>query len=444
MKIDIVRTEGLGDSTYVVSHDGVALVVDPQRDIDRFQRVLNDSDSELRFVLETHLHNDYISGGRDLAKSLDAELVLPSGAAPVFRHRPAFHNEQLDGGSLAIRPIHTPGHTPEHMSYLIMIDGEEIAVFTGGSLLVGSAGRSDLLGFERADTLARLQYGSVNRLANLGDDVALYPTHGAGSFCITSGARSITSTIGEERATNPVLGYEDEDAFVVGQLSGLVPFPSYYAHMGPANVKGMDAVTTFSAATITAADWAEMDNGVSVVDARPKADFATGHLPGSMAVEMRKDFGTWVGWVLPFNAPVVLVMNPDQDAEEALRQLSRIGFDDLRGIISDLSEWDAELASYTLVNREEFTVAVAKGAQTLDVRAPNEREASHIADSSYCYVPDIAGYLPDALDTSRPLWVACETGFRANLAASILEADGYELRVLAGAGVTDVLADLSN
>ena len=146
MKIDIVRTEGLGDSTYVVSHDGVALGVDPQRDIDRFQRVLNDSDSELRFVLETHLHNDYISGGRDLAKSLDAELVLPSGAAPVFRHRPAFHNEQLNGGSLTIRPIHTPGHTPEHMSYLIMIDGEEIAVFTGGSLLVGSAGRSDLLG----------------------------------------------------------------------------------------------------------------------------------------------------------------------------------------------------------------------------------------------------------------------------------------------------------
>jgi glyoxylase-like metal-dependent hydrolase (beta-lactamase superfamily II)/rhodanese-related sulfurtransferase len=444
LQIEIVRTEGLGDSTYVLTHDGVAVVVDPQRDIDRFQDVLNDSGAGLRYVLETHLHNDYISGGRDLAKALDGELVLPSGAAPVFRHRPAFHYEDLNGGALTVRPIHTPGHTPEHMSYLILIDDEAVAVFTGGSLLVGSAGRSDLLGLERADTLARLQYGSVNRLAELGDEVGLYPTHGAGSFCTTSGVTNLTSTIGEERTNNPVLAYPDEDSFVEGQLSALVPYPSYYAHMGPANVAGRDAPKPFTAPTISATDYAAMRSEVSVVDARPKGEFAAGHLAGSFAVEMRNDFSTWVGWVLPFNAPLVLVMSLDQDTEEALRQLSRIGFDDVSGVITDLGDWDTELSSYALVNQDEFASAVLSGAQILDVRAPNEREAGFIADSSYRYVPDIAVEIPDGLETDRPLWVACETGYRANLAASILESEGHELRVLVGAGVTDVLADLSN
>jgi len=214
--------------------------------------------------------------------------------------------------------------------------------------------------------------------------------------------------------------------------------------MGPANVAGNDAATTFAAPIITAEGFAEIAHGVSVVDARPKGDFAAGHLPGSFAVEMRNDFGIWVGWVLPFNAPLVLVMNPDQEAEEALRQLSRIGFDDVRGVIKDLTDWDTGLSSYALVNKQEFTEAVASGAQTLDVRAPNEREVSSIADSTYCYVPDIADAVPDVLDSDRPLWVACETGYRANLAASILEGEGYDLHVLADAGVTDVLTNMSN
>ena len=220
MQIHNVRTPGLGDNTYVLVHEGIGVVVDPQRDFDRFESILNETGAGLRFVLETHLHNDYISGGRDLARSAGGELVVPAGAAPVFRHRPAFHHEYLDGGPLVIRPIHTPGHTPEHTSYLVVIDEEPVALFSGGSLLVGSAGRPDLLGFDRADSLARLQYRSVNRLAELPESVGLYPTHGAGSFCTSSGAGALTSTIGQEKKTNPVLTYPDEDSFVAGQLSG--------------------------------------------------------------------------------------------------------------------------------------------------------------------------------------------------------------------------------
>ena len=250
MQIHPIRTPGLGDTTYVLVEDGQAIVVDPQRDIDRFEEVLNSTDADLRYVLETHLHNDYVSGGRDLARKVGGELVLPSGAAPVFRHRPAFHNENLNGGHLTVRPIHTPGHTPEHMSYLVLIEDEPVAVFSGGSLLVGSAGRSDLLGDERADTLSRLQHGSVNRLAALPDEVGLYPTHGAGSFCTASGAGNTTSTIGEEKATNPTLNYASEDAFVAGELSALVPYPSYYRHMGAINIAGADSLRGFDIPTL--------------------------------------------------------------------------------------------------------------------------------------------------------------------------------------------------
>jgi glyoxylase-like metal-dependent hydrolase (beta-lactamase superfamily II)/rhodanese-related sulfurtransferase len=444
MLIHTVRTEGLGDNTYVLTHEGVGVVVDPQRDFDRFEAVLNDSGADLRFVLETHLHNDYISGGRDLAGKTGGELVLPAGAAPVFRHRPAFHNEDLEGGSLVVRPIHTPGHTPEHTSYLVLIDDRPVAVFSGGSLLVGSAGRPDLLGLDRADSLARLQYSSVHRLARLPDEVGLYPTHGAGSFCTASGAGSVTSTIGEEKKTNPVLAYPDEESFVTGQLSGLVPYPSYYAHMGPANVNGVAPIAGYDIPTLGESGYSLLATDVQLIDARPKKDFAAGHLPGSLAIELRNDFGVWAGWVLPFNAPLVLILNPDQDLEEALRQLARIGFDDVRGVVRDLDSWSTDLESYRLATPDDFAAALNEGAQMLDTRAPNEWATGYVEASTRCYAPDVVSGTPESLDPDRPVWVACETGYRASIAASALQSRGFEPVVLAGAGVTEVLRALSN
>ncbi|HIE21308.1 MAG TPA: MBL fold metallo-hydrolase [Acidimicrobiia bacterium] len=439
MKIHAIRTEGLGDTSYVLVHDGSALVVDPQRDIDRFEGLVNETGAEVRLVLETHLHNDYVSGGRDLARRLGAELVFPAAAAPVFRHRPAFHHEDIEAGSLVVRPLHTPGHTPEHTSYLVLVDGQPEAVFSGGSLLVGSAGRSDLLGRSRAESLARLQYTSVRRLAELPDDVGLYPTHGSGSFCTASGAGAHTSTIGAEKRTNPVLSYPDEDSFAAAQLSALVPYPAYYRYMGPANITGVAAVTDFSVPVVSEEDFIGLESEVRVVDARPKAEFAAGHLPGSVGAELRNDFGVWVGWVLPFNSPLVLVMNPDQDIEEALRQLARIGFDDVRGVITDLPDWQRDLTSYRTAGTEEFVQAVTSGAQVLDVRAPDEWELGTIDGAILAYVPDVVAATPEELDPSRPVWVACESGYRASIAASFLEQRGLEPVVLTGAGVPDLL-----
>ncbi|MGB7860928.1 MAG: rhodanese-like domain-containing protein [Acidimicrobiia bacterium] len=443
MEIEVIRTEGLGDSTYVLIHEGQAIVVDPQRDIDRFEAVLDRFEADLLFVFETHLHNDYISGGRDLVRALGGEHVMPSGAAPAFRCRPAFHMEDLEAGSMSIRPIHTPGHTPEHMSYLVLEDGKPVTLFSGGSLLVGSAGRSDLLGMERADTLARLQYGTVHRLADLPDPVGLYPTHGSGSFCTTSQASSHTSTIGAEKVSNPVLAYADEDSFVEGQLSGLVPYPAYYRHMGPSNIAGVDPPGRFDVEEIDEASYATLETEVHVVDARPKSEYAAGHLAGSLAIELRDDFAIWVGWILPFNSPLVLVLNPTQVLEEPLRQLARIGFDEVRGVIRDLDSWNLPLESFPATITEEFADAIVAGAQVLDVRAPNEWEHGVIHDSALRYVPDIVTDVPADLDKDQPVWVACGTGYRANLAASLLEARGYRPIVLTNAGVTDVLSNLS-
>ena len=225
MDITTFRTDGLGDSTYLLTHDGGGVVVDPQRDVERFERAIADAGIRLTHVLETHIHNDYLSGGRELARRTGARLVLPAAAGAAFDHSPAFHKEDLLGGPVVIRPLHTPGHTPEHMSYVILVEGDIAAVFSGGSLLVGSAGRTDLLGGDRADQLARLQYMSVHRLAELPDETGLYPTHGEGSFCTASGAGRSVSTIGMERRTNPVLSYPDADAFAAGQLAGLQPSP---------------------------------------------------------------------------------------------------------------------------------------------------------------------------------------------------------------------------
>ncbi len=435
MRVETVRTEGLGDSTYILIHDGLAVVVDPQRDIDRFERVLDDEDADLRMVIETHLHNDYVSGGLAMSRKTGAELLMPAGAAPVFRHRPAFHHENIDLGSLTIRPLHTPGHTPEHTSYLVVFEGREQALFSGGCLLVGTAGRTDLLGEERAESLARLQYGSVVRLADLPDQVDLFPTHGAGSFCTSSGAGDVTSTIGAEKKTNPVLLYEDEEAFVKGQLANLVPYPAYYRHMGPMNVRGVDE------ADLSVPEIETIPQDVTVVDARPMERYAAGHLPGALGIELRDSFGTWVGWLTEHNTPLVLVMDSDQDTEEAMRQLARIGYDDVRGVARHPA---GDGVAFEVVDVRQFADAARSGAQILDVRAPDEWvEEGSIEGSILSYVPDVARETPAGLTEDEPVWVLCGSGYRATMAAGILQNRGFDPVVLIEGGATDVLAQTS-
>ncbi len=444
MKITNIRTPGLGDATYILSHEGVSVIVDPQRDVERFLAATEDT--IVRMVLETHLHNDYVSGGRDAARRTGAELIVPAAAAPAYRHTPAFHLEDIAAGPFIVRPIHTPGHTPEHTSYLIVVDGEPLALFSGGSLLVGSAGRPDLLGTERADSLARLQYISVTRLAELPDEVELLPTHGEGSFCTVSGAGRTTSTIGEEKKSNPVLHFADAEAFVKAQLAELQPYPTYYRHMGPANLMG------FAPMPATGPEQVSIDEldalaDVTLIDIRPKQEYADAHIPGSIGLEMGDQVGVWAGWLLPHDAHIVLIANHDQDVEEAAAQFARIGMDGLIGVHYGIGDWTAAgrpTAGHGTVDVEGFVEAYRRGEVTnlVDVRAPSEFEAGSLDGAIWRYLPDLAQNMPDGLDGAHPVWVACASGYRANAAVRFIEQAGYEAVVLIGGGIPNVLAAL--
>ena len=441
MEITAVRTTGLGDTTFLVAHDGTGVIVDPQRDVDRFEQAASDAGVDISHVLETHVHNDYLSGGRELAGRTGAALVLPAAAGVAFGHVPAFHNEDLNGGPFAIRPIHTPGHTPEHMSYLVLVDDQPIALFSGGSLLVGSAGRPDLLGIERAEQLARLQWISVNRLAELPDEVGLYPTHGKGSFCTSTIAGRATSTIGLEKRSNPVLNYANVEAFVSGELGGLQPYPSYYGHMAPINLMGPDPLPTIDLPEV---DSSSLPPDVSLVDIRPRSSVAAGHIPRSVALEMSDRVGVWAGWLLPFDATVVLIAEHGQDVVEVAKQFGRIGFDHVAGVVYDLEPWVAAngpLASFETRTADDLYEALRSDSppQVLDVRSPGDWEIGSLEGSIFRYTPSLLEGIPADLDPGRDVWIVCTTGFRAMAASTFLEQGGFRPVVVAEGGVADVL-----
>lgn len=442
MEVRLLRTPGLGDSSYVLSHDGFGIVVDPQRDIHRFVDEAEALGVQVRYVLETHIHNDYISGGRELARQTGADLILPAGAGAAFAYVPAFHLEDYVEGDLRIRPLHTPGHTPEHVSYLILLDGDTAALFSGGSLLVGAAGRTDLLGEPRARQLARLQYGSVTRLSKLGDGVGLYPTHGAGSFCSAGVAGPAISTIGQERTSNPVLQHPDADQFVAAQLGTLDPYPRYYSQMGPANLRGPKPMPVTELADISPEALKSMLGAVQIVDGRPKQSYADGHLPDAWGIELNEDFVTWVGWLLPYDAPIVLVLDDDQDAGQAVTALARIGFDHVRGVMRGITGWlesGGKLVSHSTITARGFLEAAGPDPQVLDVRSPSEWNDDHLEGSFHCYLPDLALAVPGGLDRERPLYVGCTTGHRASTAAGLLAQAGYQPVVMVGASLLGVL-----
>ncbi len=446
MDVRSIRTPSLGDATYILSHEGAAIIVDPQRDIDRFLDVVSADGLTVTHVLETHMHNDYVSGGRDLAASTGADLVLPAASGATFPFVPAFHQEELAGEhGMTVRPLHTPGHTLAHTSYLVMLDGAPVAVFTGGSLLVGSAGRSDLLGDDLARQLAVLQYGSLHRLAGLPDSTGVYPTHGEGSFCTASGAGRTTSTIGQEKAENPLYQFTTADDFADHQLAGLVPYPAYYRFMGPINRSGPRALAPPSVPDLSAAEAAaSIERGAGVLDGRDRYAFAAGHVKGSLGIEVGDSFAPWAGWLFEFNSPLVLVLDPGQDAAAAATELGRIGFEQVVGVMRGVGDWAASgrgIASYRTADIHELTAVMEEGEpQVVDVRDPQEWAAGHLDRSIHRYVPDLAAAPPVGIDAAAPVWLVCRTGNRASIAAGLLERHGLAPVVVSKGGVPDVLA----
>jgi len=442
MKVSQYRIEGLGHlSTLVVDESaGVAAVVDPRRDVDIYLDAARTAGLRITHVIETHLHNDYVSGGRDLAALTGATHVIGAGAALRHEHRGARDKETFDVGSVRFRTLDTPGHTPEHVSYAVADASraeEPFLLLTGGSLLVGAVGRTDLLGAENAMPYAEAMYRSLHDvLLRHEDSVMVYPTHGAGSLCSTGIASTSWSTIGYERRHDPLLAPMEVDAFARALLTGQPAFPRYFARMREINRTGprllggiVEAIVPLTGAGLDDA----LGRGALVVDARSPKAYATRHIPGSLSIPAGTSFGTWLGWVVDADRPIILLVEEFGELDDLARQALRIGFETIVGHIDGGFEaWRGAgrpvEAGATLGVAALASLLSAGGPDApfvIDVRQPSEFEAGHVPGSLHIG----AGDLPEMLDrfpTDRPIAMICASGYRSSIAASMLRSAGFE------------------
>lgn len=429
MRVDVIETPDLGDRSYVISDGCCAVVVDPQRDLDRVERLLADLGVPATLVLETHLHNDYVTGGLALARKTGATYVVAGRDEVAFERCSVHDGDDLSAGSMTVRVLETPGHTDTHVSYVISDHTGPAAVFTGGSLLYGSVGRTDLLGKDRTDDLTRKQWRSARRLAEvLPDETPVYPTHGFGSFCSSGEASGGSdSTIGLEKQRNDALTVDDEQVFVDRLVSGLTGYPTYYAYMGPRNAAGPDAPDLSPATPVDPAELAaRIRAGEWVVDLRDRATYAGRHLAGTVSVAMGTQFSTYVGWIVPWGEPVTLIGESPEQIADAQRQLVRIGIDRPAGAASGELESLADgvaVRSYPVADFEQ--VAAEPGAQLLDVRRHDERAQGFVTDSVHIPLNELQERLADV--PAGKVWVHCASGFRAGIAASLLDRAEHEV-----------------
>lgn len=437
MEIVTIETSSLGDRSYLVVSDGEAAAIDPQRDIDRVLQALGTRRARLTHVFETHLHNDYVTGGFELAGRTGAAYVLPAGDEVAFHRTPAEDGDELTVGSVTIRAVHTPGHTPHHLSY-VAVDGDEpAAVFTGGSLLYGTVGRTDLVSEEATEDLTRDQYRSARRLAEeLPASTAVLPTHGFGSFCSSAETSDTdSSTIGQERRTNIALTTGDEERFVEELLSGLSAHPRYYVHMAPRNRQGPAPVDLSPPQPVDPVELRRrIHAGEWVVDLRNRKAFAQSHLAGTVNVEIGDSFVTYLGWTIRWGTPVTLVGDTMDEVREAQRQLVRIGIDRPAGAADGgVDRWGAggDLRSYRSATFTELAAEVDRNdVVVLDVRRQDEWDDGHLEGAVHLPLDQLEDRIGDV--PPGTVWVHCATGFRAAIAASLLDRAGREVVAIDG------------
>jgi hydroxyacylglutathione hydrolase len=431
-----IETPTLGDRSYL-AHDGqVALVVDPQRDIDRVTALAARHGVRITHVAETHLHNDYISGGLALSRLTGARYLVNAADRVGFDRTPVRDGDCAQiSAELRLRVLATPGHTFTHLSYVLEAGGDVAGVFTGGSLLYGSTGRPDLLGPGHTAALAHAQYASAHRLAaELPDSAEIFPTHGFGSFCAATQARARSSTIGGEKRSNPALT-TSEQRYVESLLAGLDIWPAYYAHMGSANAAGPAGPDLGPPRLASAAEIRRrMQAGEWVVDLRDRVAFAAGFVPGSFSSPLDGSFATYLGWVIPWGTPLTLLGETPEQVATAQRELVRIGIDRPAAATGQPRDWSGgrPLASMRLAKFGDLAAIMADAAVSaavdhcelvvLDVRRPLEWRDSHIVGAVHIPFHE----LPRRLGEVPPgeVWVHCQSGYRSMVAASILAASG--------------------
>jgi hydroxyacylglutathione hydrolase len=429
--ISSIDTPTLGDRSYL-AHDGrVALVVDPQRDIDRVLALAADEGVRITHVFETHIHNDYVTGGFALAQATGAGYHVDARDPVSFERNPVGDGDVVPVGDvMRIRVLATPGHTFTHLSYLLEEHADRgwkpVGVFTGGSLLHGAVGRPDLLGPEHTDALARHQYASAQRLAGLPDETLVLPTHGFGSFCSASQSTGAASTIGAEKTSNPAVALGLAE-FVETLVAGLDAWPAYYSRMAAANLAGpgagaLDAPRRADAAEIRAS----LESGGWVVDLRNRVAFAAEHVVGSVNIGGDGSFATYLGWVVPADAAVTLLGETAEQILDARRELSRIGVEPAAHATGSVADWtgDGPAGSYPRAGFAELAhVRHHRPVTVLDVRRGLEHAEAHLPGALLIPLHELLARIGEV--PAGEVWVHCAAGYRASIAASLLAARGH-------------------
>ncbi|ANO48931.1 beta-lactamase domain-containing protein [Flavobacterium columnare] len=440
MQIEQIYTGCLAQGAYYITSNGEALIVDPLREIqpylDRFKR----DNVLLKYIFETHFHADFVSGHLDLSKATGAPIVYGPTAKPEFDAIIAQDEQIFKVGNVAIKVLHTPGHTMESTTYLLIDEnGKDHAIFSGDTLFIGDVGRPDLAqkaaSMTQEELAGTLFHSLRNKIMPLADDVIVYPAHGAGSACGKNMSKETSSTIGQQKVDNYALRFDmDEAEFITEVLDGLTPPPPYFGMNVAMNKKGyvsFETVLNNGLRPLSAKEFNDLaDNQDAIVlDTRPAAVFHLEHIPQSINIGIIGDFAPWVGTLIAdVNQPILIVCEEGKE-EETITRLSRVGFDNLLGYLEGgLKTWKESKRETDRINRisaEEFAQKVnLKDDIIIDVRKENEYQAEHLEDS---YNKPLA-YINDWMNTIHPkehFYIHCAGGYRSMIAASILQARGY-------------------
>ena len=431
MRIHEFVDGGLGHSSYLIDlGDGAAAMVDPPRFPIDHETLAARLGLRLAWTLDTHSHADYVTGSPGLARRSGAVFLAPAASHLESPHRAVHDRERVSlADGVDVVALATPGHTPDHQAYLLTERGTAVALFTGGSLMVGAVGRTDLCGPALARPLAHDMFRSLHRFDDLPDDLAVYPTHGAGSFCSAPGASPRTTTLRRERTTNALFSIADEDQFVEQLLAGFGTFPSYFARLPELNRLGpryYDALPQPSRLTPAGIE-RFASHGGALVDVRPAADFAAGHVPGSISNTLRPVYASWLGWLIEADRAIAFILSVDQNLEEVVRRSLDVGHEHLVGVLAGgIDAWTSSgrtLTAIPLVAPDAIT------GHVIDVRQANEYSTGHVPGALNAELGSITSAdLPDG-----PLTLMCGHGERAMTAASLLAMqDRQELTVLDG------------
>ena len=431
----------LAHASYLIGSDGEAAVVDPQRDVDQYVAEAEAQNLKIKYIIETHLHADFISGHRELAARTGAQIVFGNEAQATISHLPVKDGDELSVGRVKLRIIETPGHTPESICVLVT-DSEQDArgpqkVLTGDTLFIGDVGRPDLAGGKgyTPQNMAAMMYDSLHeKLMRLDDAVEVYPAHGAGSMCGKNLSTETSSTIGQQRKFNYALQPMTKEQFVTLMTTDLPEAPAYFSKDAEINRSGADSLSGLpKPEPLSPDDVREIgQHGCVVLDVRTAAEFGAAHVPGSLNIGLGGQFASWAGSLIPITAPIVIVADSEEQIEEAQIRLARVGLENLKGFLAGgIDGWRAagfEVAEVPQISVSELKdlIETQKGLQVIDVRRPAEYESGHAPRAVTAPLAKLREMLPTlGLNPDVPSAIICAGGYRSSAATSIAQQLGF-------------------